>query len=177
MTTDNSEFLSRLRRTRHKPAVGEVFAVHARELGWIFGRVASVDAVLYPEPDPICDGIVVYFFWPAAPKPEPPASLPATNFLCPPMIVARTLWTKGFAQPILNRQFDTGERVTPHCFEMIGTSRAARYFDEHGHPLPGRVEPCSPLALTLDPGVSWHLAAACRARVKSEGSAIGRAEE
>jgi len=150
-----------------EPQVGDTVALHLDNLGWIFGRVASLNASCSPFPDLKETGILLYLFRGISQLPEPPDVLPVDQLLCPPLIVDSGLWRRELVLLVANRPFRPGELLEPHCFEAIMFTRP-RYFDELGNELPAKVQPCGLLGITSEQGVERRIADALGLTVPPE---------
>lgn len=120
-----------LRRSRPKPAAGDIFAVQPPDGPYLFGRVIRTD-VLGP-----MKALLIYIYSVRSDVKEAPAHLSPEDLLIPPVLMNRRGWTHGVFETIESRPLEADEVLTQHCFQVDG-----RYYDENHHPLPERVEPC-----------------------------------
>lgn len=145
--------LSKLKRTRRRPEVGDIIGVHVEGNGWLYCRVVSTTAQPGLFSGVWDDSVLLYVYRLLDGAPDPPAFLPVDDLLFPPIIVSRELWTAGYAMFLENRPFRDGEQLRQHCFaaEMFSPPR---YQDEHGRVLTNRTEPCGLLGLHTPQGLS-----------------------
>ncbi|HZO70427.1 MAG TPA: immunity 26/phosphotriesterase HocA family protein [Kribbellaceae bacterium] len=128
------------RRSRHTPKVGDVFKMQLPDKSYLFGRVILADS-----DGPTPGSILVYIYEDRAEEvAADPTALSPARLLIPPVFTHRALWNKGYFETVANHALKETDLIEQHCFWDVMRSK---YVDEHGQPLPGRVDPCGVFAL------------------------------
>lgn len=134
--------LSILKRSRKKPKVGDVFAMHMPSKGWLFGRVVSTSVRNFPEEisDPDAPAwILVYVYRDIVPDCTPHANMSPQDLLVPPIITGDSPWLHGLFRTVDHQTLGSDDVLSTHCFfDFI----YKLYRDESGNVLPHRLEPC-----------------------------------
>lgn len=142
--------LERQKRTRRRPVVGDIVAMRIEGVGWVAGRVVSLEAHASAF-DAWSDAILFYVFRRVSPEPMTAPFLPVREFLIPPLMTGYELWQQGYVRLLENRPLLEGERLKQHCFASL--INPGTYYDERGHELDRRYEPCGSHGLTTLVGV------------------------
>jgi hypothetical protein len=145
-----------LRRSRHWPQRGDVFALHPRGRGFFLGRVISTDARI----GPMVRCVLFYIFRDELlDRPVEVSHLSASNLLVPPMMTNRQPWSRGYFDTIANRSLANGEQLSRHVFRR---SLNGKLYDEAGEEVVA--DPAIPVGQyglqsyrTIDDGVSQAL--------------------
>jgi hypothetical protein len=140
--------------TRKAPKAGAIFVLRPVGRGYFFGRVVATDARIKTMEN--C--VLLYVFAIESDTKQPPERLSAMQLLIPPLMTNRLPWSRGYFENIAQRGFELGERLPVHCFHDPAFKRYDRYWDEYGHELTAKREPCGVYALksyrTIDDAVS-----------------------
>jgi hypothetical protein len=143
VVTDVVTNLRVLKRSRHKPGVGDVFAMQLPDNTYLFGRVIGAELELPRAPMPGSYLIYVYRHRSTTKVPDW-AELQPQRLLLPPVFINRMPWTKGYFETIDSRDLLESDRLRQHCFRRWNGT----YLDEAGEILPGPVEPCGDWGLS-----------------------------
>jgi hypothetical protein len=140
-------------KSRKKPKPGDIFAVTVEpDLQVVFGRVVCTDAHASAFREGWSGANLIYLFRPVAESRVPPRTLSVDSLLCPPILTSNEGWSQGAFETVGNREFEAGERLGRHCFE-IAAFNPPRYFDERGNELSKRSDPCGQLGITTLRGI------------------------
>jgi hypothetical protein len=140
-------------KSRTKPKPGDIFAVVLEpDHRVVFGRVICTDAHASAFREGWSGANLIYLFRPVSDSRVPPRTLSVDNLLCPPILTSNEGWSHGAFETVGNREFEAGERLGLHCFE-IAVFNPPRYFDERGNQLPRRLDPCGQLGITTLRGI------------------------
>lgn len=120
-----------LKRSRRRPAAGDVFVMLPPDDRYLVGRVIRND-VLGP-----ASATLIYIYADRRDSKRAPVVLDQTALLIPPVITNALGWDNGIFETVDHRPITGGETLARHCFFAAG-----RYYDEDLNPLPARVEPC-----------------------------------
>lgn len=134
--------------SRKRILQGDVFVMKVSENQYIFGRVIRSGS----EVKLIEGAMLVYIYGTVFSDKNVVPFLDKENLLVPPLLIARTPWSKGYFVTVEHKPLNEQDILPVHCFE--GSSRPPRYFNEFGFQLPFRVDPCGHLALTLLGGIN-----------------------
>lgn len=126
--------LAVLRRSRHKPQPGDIFALRPPDGLFLFGRVIANDA----KPVGDYDAILFYIYRVRSAEKRPIPELRPTDLLIPPQMTNLKPWTQGIFEHLENRPLTPDDCLPNHAFRDV-MGRAPK--DEHGRPVPGPVEP------------------------------------
>ncbi len=152
-------YLEKIKVSRGERKVGEVFAMHFRGLGYIFGRVICNRCAIGPSPDAPAEGpwklvegvYLVYVFKGVFENIDHLPDLRPRNLLIPPKMIIGAGWTHGYFLPVVEQPLKLDEVLERHCFDRrIGSDGGpslSRFVDEQGRKLPRRINPCSTLGL------------------------------
>lgn len=142
-----------IRRSRHRPKPGDIFAMQLPDETYLFGRVILTDLPLERAPMPGCNLIYVYKFR-SADKDVDPDVLTPDQLLISPLFINRMPWTRGYFEHVAYRELREQDVLRQHCFLRSNGD----YLDDHKRKLPGPIEPCGDWGLnsyrTLDDQVS-----------------------
>lgn len=131
-----------LRRSRHKPAVGDLFVLNMLGNRWIAGRVIRMDARAFGEGNPL-----LYFYRIDITDPERIQTPIAPDLLIPPIITNYLGWRRGFYMHLRNEPLAAEELLSRHVFDNRNVT--GKYVDEYNclaaPPEPGL--PCGFFAL------------------------------
>lgn len=145
--------LQALRKTRTRPAAGDIFVMRPPDGMFVYGRVISTDA-----PGPLGAGCVLIYVYDARTgdtHPVPPLSV--DRLLVRPIMTNNLPWSRGYFETIENRPLSRGDRLPQHCFK----DSRGWYFDENGRRLDHPTKPIGVWGLdsfrTIDDEVSEAL--------------------
>jgi len=142
-----------LKKKRHTPKPGDVFAMRLPNMKYLFGRVVNANA----NPLGVGGAILIYVYQMMLETMEPPSDLSADRLLLPPMMTNRLPWSRGYFAHLENRPLVDSDLLDQHCFK----SSSGKYFDEYRNPLPGPTEPVGEFGLhsyrTIDDAISKAL--------------------
>lgn len=146
--------LRRLKATRKKPSIGDLFVLSPLRGLFLFGRVICAD--LPRDRAPMPGSNLVYIYRGLSDHLQHQAAdLRPERLLLPPLFTNRMPWTKGYFQTVGSWPLTGGDLVKKHCFLSPGSGR---YHDLDGRELPGPIEPCGDWALhsfrTIDDEIS-----------------------
>lgn len=141
--------------SKHRPAVGHVTGFLLEDAGWVLSRVIELDVQANAFGDGL-NGTLLYVFKHVLAAPTPTARLSPSDLLVPPLIVSEEPWNSGWAVRLLNRPLRSEEMLQQHCF-VSTVFTTPRYFDQHAHELPYRIEPCGNLSLCTGFGLEWTI--------------------
>lgn len=150
------------KKQRKRPAIGDFFAVEVQGYGWLIGRVIMESPSQLPgvSEAPFGETFLIYIYkklYPAKPSVAPDPAYP--ELIMPPMVVARDMWSKGFAAPLVNRDIQANEVLPKHCFyERMSHT----FFDEKGRVLDKISMPCSDNSVFFVEGLCLWLAKSLR---------------
>ena len=100
-----------IRRSRHRPSVGDVFAMQLPDDRYLFGRVIGAD--LDPPRAPMPGAYLIYVYRHRSTSKVPDwAALQADRLLLPPVFINRMPWTRGYFETVDN-QGPARERPAP----------------------------------------------------------------
>jgi hypothetical protein len=120
-----------IRKKRHRPKVGDVFAFQLADGLYRFGRVFHTAVPVYGKGE---DGsiLVVAYRHEADKMEDYPSRLLPRDILGPPLILLPILWSRGFFAHLQNRPFEPEEVPQPGpCFRYWGET----YRDPDGNPM------------------------------------------
>lgn len=126
-----------LRRSRHRPAVGDVFALSILGTRWVIGRVIRTDACFMGESP------LLYFYQHKA-RPEQVRTPIAPELLIAPVVTNRLGWVRGFYVHLFNAPLQPSEILLRHVFGIPPAENApvTEFVDEYnvptGPPDPGQ---------------------------------------
>lgn len=143
MTLDQT-LLRVIKRSRHRPSVGDIFVMQLRGGDFLSGRVILAEPPRAKAPGPATYLIYVYrnrkrdalIDW---------DRLGPEQLLLPPVWINRLPWTKGYFVTVANTPIREADLLGEHCFLDHLTGR---YVDETGTSRASRVEPCGSWALS-----------------------------
>jgi hypothetical protein len=145
-----------IKRSRHEPRAGELFAMQLPGGAFLFGRVIVSDPPRSEAPMPESYLIYVYRHQSASTSPDWKALRPE-ELLLPPVWINQLPWTKGYFHTVDERPLAKSDLLDQHCFREF----TGRFLDERGRPLRIPVEPCGDWGLAsyrwLDDQVSDSL--------------------
>jgi hypothetical protein len=143
-----------LKRSRTRPKAGDIFVIRPIKHDYYFGRVINpkVDLLAF-------QGILAYVYDIHARDKEPPAALPQTRLLIPPLLLDYSCWTLGLAERVEQRELSAADVLPKHCFYNI---LFRRYSDEHGTILEKKIEPCGEYGVTLPRGLGSEVSKALK---------------
>jgi hypothetical protein len=159
--------LRAMKPSRGMPRAGDVFAFQMPDGLYRFGRVIRPDADLgFP-------AILVYLYRPTSTDLTAVPALRRDDLLVPPLGVARDLWNAGFFQTVRRDPLDPADVWPTHCFF---NDSCGRYYDDDGHELPDRHEPCGEQALRFIGGVDREISLALGLPLANDPDELARAE-
>jgi hypothetical protein len=126
-----------LKPSRVPPKEGDVFTFRMPDGLHRFGRVINTKAdVGIGKPQ----WVLIYLYRGTYDNPAMPsrADLRRDALLVAPEITNRLPWSRGYFETVGNLPLEDGDVLRQHCFEKYD----GRYFDEAGHQLGRRSEPC-----------------------------------
>ena len=132
----NTSTLRPMKRSRHRPAEGDLFVMQVAEGQYLYGRVVLADRPRTLAPMPGSNLIYVYKQITSEPNPE--VDLDPADLLLPPTFINRLPWTTGLFRTIGSRPIGRADRLPRHCFRRW----TGDFLDEDGNKLPSRSEPC-----------------------------------
>lgn len=145
-------YLQKIRVSRGIRPVGEVFAMHLKGVGYLFGRVVRNDCAAAgltdPHPWPRQPGrYLVYVYRDLGGSIGQIPALKRSRLLIPPKMIGGSGWTRGYFVPV-RQDVLTPEDVLPvHCFYndivRFRGKPPITYLDEYGNWLDKRSNPCA----------------------------------
>lgn len=126
-----------IRRSRHRPKPGDIFAMLWADDRYLFGRVIRANLPSGLAPIPTANLIYIYR-WRADSKVPDVCRLTVDQLLLPPIFTNRMGWTNGYFETIDNRPLSKDDVLPRHCF---WDSLRNAYIDENQRPLPEQMEP------------------------------------
>lgn len=115
-----------LRRSRHKPAVGDLFALNMLGTRWVVGRVIRTDARHFSNND------LLLYFYKIEMDPFAVQTPIKPELLIPPSITSDMGWRYGFYYHVRNAPLVDGEVLERHVFDQSATKPG--YCDEYNRP-------------------------------------------
>ena len=120
-----------IRKKRHRPKVGDVFAFQLADGLYRFGRVFHTDVPVYGKGETGAILVVAYRYEARSIEECPPRLLPK-DIIGPPTLLQPRVWSRGYFAHLENRPFEPGEVPIPGpCFLDYDT-----YCDPDGNPMP-----------------------------------------
>lgn len=150
--------LQPLQRSQDKPVSGDVFAMHLRSRGWLFGRVIATDARVGFMEDP---SLLLYVYRQVQDECRVPNDL-SPKLLIPPQLTSSLPWSKGLFTTIAHVPLRKEHVLPVHCFYDVVRKR---YYNERNRELPKRTEPCGIYALTTVDGIDDEISRALGVKV------------
>jgi hypothetical protein len=149
-----------LRRSRHRPAPGDVFVANALGKRWIAGRVIVVDSTAKGGNSD--DGILLYVYKQEFASPADIKTPLKPELLFAPIVVSRSSWTEGYFVHLFNAPLQPEELLARHVFRKSSSSKQNPQFqDEYRRevdpPKPGEWCGRSGLSFGIDYEVSHAL--------------------
>jgi hypothetical protein len=132
-----------LKRSRVRPAAGDVFAMGLPNGTYLFGLVAFDHVPRERAPMPNANLLYVYRETVASLEP-PLDALTPDRLLLPPVWTNDLGWTRGYFQNVAHVDDLQSRLLRQHCFWHVPRKR---YVDENGDPIAARVEPCGEYGL------------------------------
>jgi hypothetical protein len=126
-------------RSRHRPAVGEIFVLGHPDGTFLFGRVIIADAPKGEAPMPSSHLIYVYDLVESDKTAPPEESLHPGRLLMPPLFINTLPWTRGYFEAVDLRPLSAEALLPQHCF---WDSARRMYRDERGQQLGEEIRPC-----------------------------------
>ena len=123
--------LAILKKSRHSPKPGDVFAMLPSDGLYLFGRVVANDA----NPLGVGGAILLYIFSPRSRRKTDVPLLRTSDLLLAPIMTNRLPWSRGYFENICNQAITSPDRLEVHCFK----DSRGWYFDEYGNRLPSAV--------------------------------------
>jgi hypothetical protein len=145
--------LQLIKRSRHVPAAGDLFAMQLPTGKHLFGRVVLADPPRGAAPMPSSNLLYIYS-WRSDTKEPDHQQLTPDKLLLPPIWTNRLGWTKGVFQAIENQPIRARDLLAQHCFR---DAFKGIYVDETGRKLPFRVEPCGEWSLVSYRWIDDHV--------------------
>ncbi|KZN34368.1 hypothetical protein N480_22455 [Pseudoalteromonas luteoviolacea S2607] len=141
-----------LKKSKQKPALGDIFSFQILEGKFHWGRVVSLTANV----GGFNDCVLIYIY---ATETEDgltvPSSLTVDNLLLAPIATNELPWKKGYFQLVDNQELTSEDLLTVHCFYDV---LFKKHFDDKGNQLDKVYEPCGVNGLdsyrTIDDKVS-----------------------
>lgn len=125
---ENTNFMQ-LRKSRHKPAPGDIFAGNILGKRWVVGRV--IRAGFAHGTTRNCVLLYIYRSQPSDMQKIQTPILP--DLLIPPMfMLSNMLWTRGMVTHIRTSQLQVNEVLPRHVFRSMTVHK---YVDEEGNPV------------------------------------------
>lgn len=176
------KYLRKITASRGIRPVGEVFAMHLRDTGYLFGRVIRNDCAIAgitdPRPWPRHSGLyLVYVYKEISDSIGRIPMLKRDELLIPPQIIGGSGWKYGYFAPV--RQDVLGKRdILPvHCFYedtiQLASEPGVVYLDEYGNRLAKRSEPCAAWGLGEYGSIETDVAKALGLRYPERPSQAG----
>jgi hypothetical protein len=143
-----------LKKSRHQPEVGDVFALKLEGTGFLFGRVVSIDA----NPLGVGGGILIYIYRANSSCKTSVPTLDRNCLVIPPVITNKLPWSRGYFEHMQARPLTPGDVLSQHRFwdPLRGV-----YRNEQGNVVPDPAEQCSTWGLhsfrTIDDELSKAL--------------------
>jgi hypothetical protein len=145
--------LQLIKRSRHVPASGDVFAMLLPKGTYLFGRVVLAEGLQGKGPMPCAN--LVYIYAPQFTEKDPDLErLTSHHLLIPPVWTNRLGWIKGIFQTVENHPLREHDLLRQHCF--LDSFRGI-YLDERGRKLPFRVDPCGEWGLVSYRWIDDHI--------------------
>lgn len=120
-----------IRKKRHRPKVGDVFAFQLADGLYRFGRVFHTDVPVYGKGEKGNILVVAYRHEAHSLEDYPPRLLPK-DILGPPTLILPIMWSRGYFAHLESRPFEPEEVPSPGpCFVNY-----AEYCDPDGNPMP-----------------------------------------
>lgn len=143
--------LTVIESSRRVPRPGDIFVVKPRGHAYYFGRVIKlVPAMLLGYAGPL-----VYIYRVSSRRMSDIPMLRRDELMIPPLGTNRLPWSKGYFHTVGYRELTMDDILPTHCFYC---PIRQQYFDEEGHRLPRRIEPCGFFGLdsyrTIDDAIS-----------------------
>lgn len=123
-----------LKKSRHRPELGEVFAMLPPTGGYLFGRVIATGLTVGGFPG----ANLVYVYRARSERKEIVPPLSRSDLLIPPHFVNGLGWTRGYFECLCVDPLGVDDVLPRHSF-LSGTT--GTYFDERGVALDGPIEP------------------------------------
>ena len=136
-----TKYLRPMKRSRRRPAPGDVFVMNLTNGRYLYGRVILADRPREVAPMPGSNLIQVYDL--VTDKPVPDAPLSPERLLIPPLFINRLPSTVGLFATIASRALLEGDRLRCYCFRRW----TGAFLDENGDQLGQRSEPCGDWSL------------------------------
>jgi hypothetical protein len=142
-----------IRRSRHVPARGDIFAMQLPSGNYLFGRVVIANPPREFAPGPSTNLIYIYSVKSQNKVADHELLIPA-NLLLPPIWTNSLGWSKGVFETIENRPLQPGDLLRQHCFRV---PLKEIFVDEAGRNIPARTEPCGEWSLASYRWVDDHV--------------------
>jgi hypothetical protein len=148
-----------IRKKRHRPKVGDVFALQLVDGLYRFGRVFHTAVPIGGKDD--CGHLILVYRYAAAGLDGCPARLLPDAILGPPMVTIPVVWSRGYFVHLQNRPIAPEEVPMPGpCFSNYGDS----YFDADGNVVPLNPKLAGFWEFTSEWGIGTDLTAALAGR-------------
>src|SRR3954452_9236707 len=122
--------------SRKRLAEGDIFAMRVLDLGFVFGRVISTEAIWAVGGEDSGLANLLYIYSGVHTELNPPHRLKPEALLIPPVMTNRLGWSRGYFQTIANRPLKPEDVLRVHCFRRSN----GEFYDERGSRLRGPVE-------------------------------------
>ncbi len=120
-----------IRKKRHRPKVGDVFAFQLPDAIYRFGRVFHTDVPVFGKGES-GNILVVAYRHETKSLQDYPARLLPKDILGPPTLILPIMWSRGYFAHLESRPFEPEEVPSPGpCFSYYDT-----YRDPDGNPMP-----------------------------------------
>jgi hypothetical protein len=125
--------LAVLKKTRGRPAPGDIFAMLPPDGLYLYGRVIATDA----NAGGFEGANLIYVYRARSKEKTAIPELLRAQLLLPPLMTNNLPWTKGYLEVVKNESLGQLERLPQHCFCDV----RGWYFDEKGSRLARPTEP------------------------------------
>jgi len=142
-----------LKKSRKLQKPGDIFVLQMRDDEYIFGRVIRLDAVI----GKFENTILAYIYRASSRRKDAIPLLNRDELLIPPLGVRREPWIRGYFETLAHRPLTEDDVLTTHCFWSVAFRK---YFDDEGHELRARSEPCGIYALDCSETVDYAISKA-----------------
>jgi hypothetical protein len=125
--------LAVLKKTRVRPAPGDIFAMLPPDGLYLYGRVIATDA----NAGGFEGANLIYVYRARSKEKTAVPELFRAQLLLPPLMTNNLPWTKGYLEVVEHRSLSQLDRLPQHCFCDV----RGWYFDEKGSRLAGLTQP------------------------------------
>ena len=130
-----------LKPSRKRLRPGDVFVIHYRRAGYVFGRVIMVEVPEDQAPFAGCN--LIYLYRGTSPHPDATGRhFSPHDLLISPSFINRLPWSRGYFQTIEFRPLGDGDVLDRHCFYYGRRFDRETFLDETGAVVEDPFEPC-----------------------------------